>query len=63
MWSRRNSVEMPKPTTHASKLMQTRRNVSALMWRISHAPSGTPTIRLGRIAGVSARLSMVNKPA
>jgi hypothetical protein len=63
MWRARRRVEMPKPTTQASKLMQIRRKVSALIRRMSQAPSGTPMSRLGRSDGTSARLPAVNRPA
>ena len=51
--SSRRTVETPKPTTQASKLMQMRRNVSTRMRRISAAPIGTPMRTLGRICGMS----------
>src|SRR5882672_10483259 len=50
--SSRRTVETPKPTTQASKLMQILRNVSTRIRRISAAPIGTPIRTLGRICGI-----------
>ena len=55
---------MPKPTTQASKLMQTRRKVSASTRRISHAPSGTPIEQARQDRGCQrAGSATVNRPA
>src|SRR5205823_31853 len=58
-----NSVEMPYPTTQASKLMQTRRKVSGRTWRMIRTPRGIPTTRLGRMYGNKPTLSVTNIPA
>src|SRR5258706_160213 len=59
----RRRPDNPKATTHASKLIQTRRNVSGRMCRMSCAPTGTPMARLGRICGMSAMLPREYRPA
>src|SRR5260370_27120304 len=43
--------------------MQIRRNVSVRSRVMANAPTGTPTITLGRIHGRSAMLSAVYRPA
>src|SRR5262249_53569425 len=55
--------DRPNATTQASKLMHTRRNVSALSRRISQWPSGMPTSTAGTIHGRRPKLSPVNSPS
>src|SRR5262249_1500066 len=54
--SSRSSIDNPKPTTHASKLIHIRRKVSGDRCRIRTTPIGTPTTTLGTIFGISATL-------
>ena len=55
--------DRPKPTTHASKLMQMRRNVSESTWRMKKAPSGIPTSTLGMNTSSRFALSAMNRPS
>src|ERR1700687_3100517 len=58
-----SSLERPNATTQASKLMQTRLNVSGRTFWMIIAPRGTPTKMLGTIHGTSAKLAALYNPA
>src|SRR6185295_13014921 len=55
--------ERPKPTTHTSKLMQTRRKVSASRRRMAYAPKGMPMSTLGTIHDPTWIASALNSPS